>query len=128
MSIPSLPSDELSASDEPEQTLMLGQSKPSFAWLVMLYGPRRGRLYPLKPEGTSLGRGGTNDVIVDDEAVSRFHARVFAEPVFDRLQFYVQDLASANGTFVNDLRVVRQVLADEDRLTLGQTTLVFKQL
>jgi len=48
--------------------------------------------------------------------------------VFDKLQFYVQDLASANGTFVNGLRVVRQVLHDEDRIVVGQATLVFKQL
>ena len=113
---------------ESEPTLVLGEAKPSFAWLVMLHGPRRGRLYHLRAEGTSLGRGATNDIIVDDEAVSRFHSRLFAEPVFDKFQFYVQDLASANGTFVNGLRVVRQVLHDEDRIVVGQATLVFKQL
>lgn len=128
MSIPNSPPEPLPDSEEPEPTLMLGQTQPSFAWLVMLHGPRRGRLYPLKAEGTALGRGPANDILVDDEAVSRFHARVFAEPVFDQIQFYVQDLASANGTYVNGQRVVRQALADEDRISLGQTTLVFKRL
>lgn len=114
--------------DEPGATLVIGEQTPSFAWLVMLNGPRRGRLYPLQAAGVNLGRVPPNDILVDDEAVSRFHARILAERLFDRLQFYVHDLASANGTFVNGQRVSQQPLRDEDRLTVGQTTFVFKQL
>lgn len=109
-------------------TLVIGAEPASFAWLVMLHGPRRGRLYPLKAEGVDLGRVPPNDIIVDDDAVSRFHARFLGERVFDRLLFYVHDLASANGTFVNDERVAKQLLRDEDRVRVGQTTFVFKQL
>lgn len=114
--------------DETSPTLVIGQEAPSFAWLVMLHGPRRGRLYALKVEGVNLGRVPPNDILVDDDAVSRFHARILAERLFDHLQFYVHDLASVNGTFVNGQRVSQQPLHDEDRLTIGQTTFVFKQL
>lgn len=114
--------------EEPGPTLVIGQETPSFAWLVMLNGPRRGRLYPLKAAGVNLGRVPPNDILVDDDAVSRFHARILAERLFDHLQFYVHDLASANGAFVNGQRVSQQALRDEDRLTLGQTIFVFKQL
>lgn len=114
--------------NEASPTLVIGQEAPIFAWLVMLHGPRRGRLYPLKVEGVNLGRVPPNDILVDDDAVSRFHARILAERLFDHLQFYVHDLASVNGTFVNGQRVSQQPLRDEDRLTIGQTTFVFKQL
>ncbi len=128
MSISSSPIPPILPEGEAEPTLVLGDAQPTFAWLVMLQGPRRGRLYALKAEGTTLGRGATNDIIVDDESVSRFQARLSAEMVFEKLQFYIQDLASANGTFVNGQRIVRQVLRDEDRIQVGQATLVFKQL
>ncbi|NOX62103.1 MAG: FHA domain-containing protein [Chloroflexi bacterium] len=109
-------------------TIEIDDHASSYAWLVMLRGPRRGRLYPLKPEGVSLGRGEANDICLDDESVSRFHARIVAEPGPSGLQFIVQDLASVNGTFVNGERITRQALKDEDRLQLGNTVLVFKQL
>ncbi|MBX7236663.1 MAG: FHA domain-containing protein [Caldilineales bacterium] len=113
---------------EPGPTLVIGQETPSFAWLVMLNGPRRGRLYPLKAAGVNLGRVPPNDILVDDDAVSRFHARILAERLVDHLQFYAHDLASANGTFVNGQRISQQPLRDEDRLSIGQTVFVFKQL
>lgn len=113
---------------EPGPTLVIGQELPSFAWLVMLNGPRRGRLYPLKAAGVNLGRVPPNDILIDDDAVSRFHARILAEQLVDHLQFYVHDLASANGSFVNGQRISQHPLRDEDRLTIGQTTFVFKQL
>lgn len=113
---------------EPAPTLVIGQDEPTFAWVVILNGPRRGRLYPLRLEGTSLGRVPPNDIELDDNAVSRFHARFVGERAGDRVVFFVQDLASANGTFVNGQRIVRERLQDEDRITVGNTILVFKQL
>lgn len=124
----STPLPPAGASAEPDATLVIGQDAPNFSWLVMLHGPRRGRLYPLKAEGVNIGRVPPNDIVVDDESVSRFHARILAERLFDHIQFYVHDLASANGTFVNGERVAHQPLRDEDRLTIGQTIFVFKQL
>lgn len=82
----------------------------------------------MKASGSSLGREVENDLVVDDEAVSRFHARVFAESELGRLRFYIQDLASANGTFVNGERVAREELHDDDRVVVGDTHFVFKQL
>ncbi len=124
--VASIPSPEPTPESTP--TLVIGQDEPTFAWVVILHGPRRGRLYPLRLEGTSLGRVPPNDIELDDDAVSRFHARFVGERLGDRVVFFVQDLASANGTFVNGKRVVREQLQDDDRITVGNTTLVFKQL
>ena len=110
-----------------DQTLQLPKETPCFAWLVVLRGPRRGRLFPLKADGVSIGRSSENDITVDDEASSRHHARVFADDGAARSHFFVQDLASANGTFVNGVRVSRIALHDEDRVAFGDMIFAFKQ-
>lgn len=115
-------------SAEPGDTLILQREAPSFAWLVTVSGVRRGRLFRLKAAGSKLGRAVDNDIIVDDDAVSRHHARFDAETDTLLPQFWVQDMASANGTFVNGQRISRQLLRDDDRLTIGGLQFVFKQL
>ena len=117
--------DDLPIINDP--TLKLPKEWPCFAWLVILQGPRRGRLLPLKTDGISIGRSSENDITVDDEAMSRHHARLFADDGSVHLHFFVQDLASANGTFVNGERVSRHALHDEDRIVFGATLFVFKQ-
>jgi pSer/pThr/pTyr-binding forkhead associated (FHA) protein len=110
-----------------DQTLQLPKERPCFAWLVVLRGPRRGRLFPLKTAGINIGRSSENDITIDDETVSRHHARIFADDGSVRANFFVQDLASANGTFVNGERVSRMTIQDEDRIAFGDTMFAFKQ-
>ncbi len=112
---------------EGDQTLQIPKEKSCFAWLIALQGPRRGRIFSLKADGVSIGRSLENDITVDDEATSRHHARLFANDSPGQPDFFVQDLASANGTFVNGERVSRHTLHDEDRIVFGATTFAFKQ-
>ncbi|MCP4167666.1 MAG: FHA domain-containing protein [Chloroflexi bacterium] len=126
--------DQQNSSDSPDQvvavdeTIVLPQEDPVFAWLVVVEGSRRGRLCRLKRLGSTIGRADENDLVVDGELASRYHARIYAEVWLEKPQFYVQDLASANGTFVNGERIARQSLIDNDRIAFGETVLVFKQL
>jgi pSer/pThr/pTyr-binding forkhead associated (FHA) protein len=56
----------------------------------------------------SLGRHPLNDLVIDDGAVSAKHARFFQKPNSDFPQYqewFVEDLKSTNGTFVNDIKV-----------------------
>jgi pSer/pThr/pTyr-binding forkhead associated (FHA) protein len=69
----------------------------------------------------TLGRTRTADFIVDAPLLSRVHCR-FEVSDDDRLM--VIDLDSTNGTFVNDRRVERAVLAAGDRLRLGRLELL----
>lgn len=62
-----------------------------------------------------IGRMEANDVVIDDPTVSRFHAEIFK----DGKNFYVRDLESTNGTFVNGNRVKVKKLHDGDIITLG---------
>ncbi len=110
-----------------QRTIMMNQPTPSFAWLAILTGIHSGRLVQLNPEGTSIGRDAQNDIILDDTAVSRLHAKVKKEAAPRRPeQFYVQDLGSSNGTFVNDKKIVRKALNDGDVIRIGETRLAFK--
>jgi serine phosphatase RsbU (regulator of sigma subunit)/pSer/pThr/pTyr-binding forkhead associated (FHA) protein len=69
-----------------------------------------------------IGRGGTADLALTDSSVSRRHAMVEREDG----QWIVRDLASANGTFVNDRRVAQKTtLASGDVLRLGSVVIAY---
>lgn len=67
----------------------------------------------------TVGRAPRADFILDAALVSRIHCRL--EAGNDNLE--VIDLASTNGTYVNDKRVARARLASGDRLRIGRVEL-----
>jgi diguanylate cyclase (GGDEF)-like protein len=73
------------------------------ACLVHIYptGASMGRRFPLGTDPIDVGRGEDNDVRIQDGSVSRRHARILPAPE----GFFVTDLGSTNGTFVDDLPV-----------------------
>jgi len=109
-------------------TILLSEETPTLAWLIILDPPHRGKLYRIKSSGVTIGRAEDNDIVLEDETVSRHHARVLVESGIGRPQVYIQDLASVNGVFVNGERVTRRLIEDEDRITIGETRFVFKHL
>ena len=70
------------------------------ACLVHIYptGPTMGSRYPLTDKTIAVGRGEDCAIQIHDHSVSRRHARIEHCPD----GFYVHDLQSTNGTFVND--------------------------
>ncbi len=112
----------------PPPTLLLPDESPTLSWLVVVGGPRRGKLYRIKRSGLTIGREADNDIVLEDETVSRHHARLMVEPGIGNPQVYIQDLATVNGSFVNGKRIVRQLLQDEDRIAIGNTVFAFKHL
>jgi hypothetical protein len=89
------------------------------ARLVVLNGPSPGAAFPLA-EANILGRAAENAVRVVDDTVSAYHARVW----YQSGQWWLEDLASRNGTRVNDVAVEQPlVLAYGDRVTLGRVCL-----
>jgi len=69
---------------------------------------------------TSIGRDSSNDIVLDDDLVSGFHANLF----YENGSLVCVDLGSANGTYVNDKRItMRTSLDDRDILKLGDTEL-----
>ncbi|MEJ2254050.1 MAG: FHA domain-containing protein [Nitrospirota bacterium] len=73
---------------------------------------------------TTIGRDPSNDIRLNNMAVSRFHAKLYRQG----WPFYVEDLKSTNGTFLNGKRVPwKEPLAHEDKIKVGKHTLVFIQ-
>lgn len=95
------------------------------AWLVVRSGKQDRRTLALSNNKShTLGRDPKKaDLVLDDDTVSREHARV----QYENGQFVLYDLASKSGTFVNGHRIQRQMLYDSDRLELGRVNLVFKK-
>ena len=85
-------------------------------------GPHASVQIPLPPTAV-VGRGEESDVVLDDGSVSRRHARLSRD---DRGHYQLEDLGSANGTFIDGERVVRPtLLADGVKLRFGDVELLF---
>jgi hypothetical protein len=86
-------------------------------------GMEPGSTYELQTPVTLLGRGTDCDLRLVDPGVSRHHAELRVEDG----QVVLVDLGSTNGTFVNGQPVRRVALTDGTNVTLGRTTMVFRQ-
>ena len=93
------------------------------AQLVAIWGPSAGKHYPLEQTDYVLGRSFNCDIVVGDLNVSRRHARV--SPEGDD-QFWVEDLGSGNGTYVNDAPINRHQLVATDVIRIGGTSFRFE--
>jgi hypothetical protein len=69
----------------------------------------------------SVGRKPDNDIVIDSPAISGHHCRIALEGG----TYYVEDLDSTNGTFVNDKRVKKSGLHNNDVVGLAKHSLVF---
>src|SRR5580693_6202331 len=70
---------------------------------------------PLDPLPFTIGRQGDNNLVLRDNRASRAHARIVSE----NGDYFVEDLNSRHGVFVNGQRVKRQKLTDADRIDFG---------
>jgi len=71
----------------------------------------------------SIGRSPDNGLVIDNPAVSNYHARVFNEE--GRLM--LEDFGSLNGTFVNGQRVKMVSLKSGDSVIVGKHTIVVSE-
>jgi len=92
--------------------------------LTIENGPDAGHSHRTGDQALRMGRSPDNDVILRDPATSGHHARL--ERRGD--QFWVVDLGSTNGTFVNGESVQEKQLNHGDRLTVGQNSVHFSVL
>ena len=110
---------ETEATDEfpfPEDELESGQ-----ALLLVKHGPNAGSTFLLESSVTSAGRNPDSDVFLDDITVSRKHAEIRRQSD----GWYIHDLGSLNGTYVNRERVDVSKLAPHDEVQIGKFKLVF---
>ncbi len=114
--------DETSAIDRKLfATLKLLKDKSRSACFVVIAGKQTGAMYKLDEGETLIGRSKDASIKIDDEDVSRRHAKIVRHP--DGTVAIV-DLNSTNGTFCNGARVDTHVLQDGDKIQLGATTII----
>ncbi len=92
------------------------------AQLVILSGPEEGRIFTLG-ETCVIGRQDDCDLCISNDAVSRRHAHITLEED----GYYIEDLGSSNGTFVNGDEIQRVKLADGDTIKLSHSVLAFRE-
>ncbi len=71
--------------------------------------------------GCNIGRKKANDIVIDNLAVSGFHAQI--DSVSNT--FVLRDLDSTNGTFVNDKKITLHTLQHNDSILIGKHELIF---
>jgi len=101
-------------------TSLAARGSPSRGLLLQVEdGPDEGRTASIGAKPLRVGAGGDNDLVLQDDAVSRHHAEVLPA----RGGVLVRDLGSTNGTFVHGNRVVEAVIAAGGEVTIGGTRL-----
>ena len=95
--------------------------------LVVIYGPDLGRRLGLPNRAFEVGRSSQCDLSLDQESVSRHHARITRGKKRGEkdVEYTIMDLGSTNGTYVNDAPVTERVLRDGDQIKIGRTILKF---
>ncbi len=83
--------------------------------------------YPLMGAITIIGRDDDVDVVLDDHGVSRRHSEIRVTNDGPHLVASLSDLGSTNGTFCNGEKVTSVHLDDGDRITVGRTSMIFRQ-
>jgi len=118
---PSQPWQETAVLDPVAQAAAVRTDKRSSAFLIRS-GEMAGKGFLLDRPVLTIGRGVESDVIINEASISRLHAQVLRQANGD----YVQDLASRNGTKVNDepLQAPR-LLHQGDIVCLGEVRMEY---
>ncbi|HWE25601.1 MAG TPA: FHA domain-containing protein [Myxococcales bacterium] len=91
-------------------------------WLVALNGQHKGEDFRLRVGKNVLGTAADCDVVLTDKKISRKHATIR----YEGGEFQIADLDSSNGTFVNEEKVQKHDLIDNDIVKLGDIEFEFK--
>lgn len=89
---------------------------------LLMATPASTHVIPLDSTSMTIGRGLNNDIILEDARVSRNHAQLR----YKSRRFWLTDLGSTNGTFVNGEPVTERALRDGDIISLGGLELTFR--
>jgi len=91
------------------------------ARVILVFNKQVVKDYPFTKENMTIGRAEENDIVIDNLAVSGYHARI--DKAGDT--YILTDLQSTNGTFVNDKKIVSYRLRHKDKVSIGKHLLFF---
>jgi transcriptional regulator with GAF, ATPase, and Fis domain len=106
------------------ELVILGKSpdglKVSEAVLIDAQGLR----HPIQTSNWSMGRHPSNDIVFQEKEISLFHARISVE----QNAYWITDLGSTNGLFVDGIQVSRAILKEKHQIALGPIRFDFEQI
>ncbi|MCZ6603377.1 MAG: GAF domain-containing protein [Planctomycetota bacterium] len=86
-------------------------------------GWNKGMVYEIEASKLTIGRDDDETIPIYDQGVSRRHAEIFRVGEM----YFIRDLGSRNGTYVNEERIEEELLRVNDRVRVGNTELVFRE-
>jgi len=89
--------------------------------LILQEAEKTIREYPLDKDIMTIGRDKDCDISIDDVGISRQHAKIRKEE-----EYIIEDTQSSNGTFVNNSKIEKYVLKNNDKIRIGKYTLIYK--
>lgn len=89
--------------------------------IELKYQGKKLTTFETENEQIRIGRNVKNDIHIDNPSVSSSHAVI--KKVMNT--YFVEDLSSTNGTFVNEKKVAKYELLDGDEVIIGKHSLVF---
>jgi pSer/pThr/pTyr-binding forkhead associated (FHA) protein len=92
------------------------------AKLRITEGPLAGGFFRNWESPLTIGRGLNNNVVLVDDAVSTAHAQIVQEGQ----DYFIEDLKSSNGTFLDGVKVQKTKLSNGQKIKVGVSTLVFE--
>ena len=98
------------------------KSREVCGWMVALNGQHKGEDFRLRVGKNVIGTAADCDIVLTDKKVSRKHATIR----YEGGEFQIADLDSSNGTHVNDEKVQKHDLIDNDVIKLGDIEFEFK--
>lgn len=88
-----------------EKTFIVRPGGSSTLSLEVQSGNFIGKSFTLKSKGGTIGRQDGNTIVIKEENISRQHAKI----VFENGEFFIEDLNSSNGTFINGIRISKAI-------------------
>ena len=89
--------------------------------LEVLDGIEPGKIYPIEKPQVTLGRKGC-DILLKDPEVSRHHATL----TINGETAVLEDQVSANGTYIEGVRIQKDILADGSQFRMGTHQFLFR--
>jgi len=82
--------------------------------------------YRIDKDSLSIGRAKENNICIKDAVVSGHHAEIFVEKnEKGKKVYFIQDLKSTNGLYVNKHKITCKQLKHKDKLRIGRSMFIF---
>lgn len=91
--------------DIEERTIIVRSGSATTLTLEVLTGNFAGKTFHIKAQNATIGRQEDNDIVIKEDNISRKHAKI----IYANGEFYIEDLNSSNGTYINGVKITNPV-------------------